>query len=309
MVYSAKSDDINTISQFTRRKDITITTVGTSTPVNYQVKLTITYEPEMQADFDDIRFNAKAGTYIDYWIESKTNSVTATVWVELPDAIADPGSVSIWMYYGNSGLSDGGNIGNTFIFGDDFEWDDAVTNHGYTVESGSHATSTNQSKSGSRSLYVGSGGSGGIKTSTNWITDNVILELDFYDTHPAGATSSVYAGILDGSNYNGVTADNTNANYYRLRYGVVAYVTSTVSRSIGWHNVKQIHTTNGDIDTYIDDVFVTTKTNVIPPAYIRFYAFDDWYADNLRIRKYIANEPTISYGTAQHQRRVPQFMN
>ena len=40
MVYSAKSDDSNTVSQFTRRMPIKITTNGTSTPTNYQQKLT-----------------------------------------------------------------------------------------------------------------------------------------------------------------------------------------------------------------------------------------------------------------------------
>ena len=122
MVFSALSDS-STVSQFTRKKSVTITTGGISTPVNYQQKLTITYEPEMQADFDDIRFNTKAGGYIDYWIESYTASTTATVWVELPDAIIDPGLDAIWMYYGNSGLSDGSIGTDTFEFFDDFSGD------------------------------------------------------------------------------------------------------------------------------------------------------------------------------------------
>ncbi|MCK4919255.1 MAG: DUF2341 domain-containing protein, partial [Candidatus Pacebacteria bacterium] len=99
-VYTAKSD-ISTDSQFTNRKLITITTTGTSTPVNYQVKVTVPYDSDMQTDFQDVRFNTTAGTYIDYWIESSTTSTTADIWLELPDAIADPGSDDIYMYYGN----------------------------------------------------------------------------------------------------------------------------------------------------------------------------------------------------------------
>lgn len=120
MVYLALSDDSSTESQFTRRKKITITTSGTSTPVGYQIKFTIDFESEMQADFEDIRFNTQAGEYIDYWVESYTASTTAIVWVELPDAITDPGSDYIWMYYGNISLSDGSDVGDTFVFGDDF---------------------------------------------------------------------------------------------------------------------------------------------------------------------------------------------
>ena len=131
MVYTALSDDISTLSQFTRRRAITITTGGTSTPVNYQVKLTITYESEMQADFDDLRFNTKAGTYIDYWIESYTALRSAIIWVELPDAITDPGSDYIWMYYGNTSLSDGGVGTDTFLShfdGDSTGWTEVDPN-------------------------------------------------------------------------------------------------------------------------------------------------------------------------------------
>ena len=43
-------------TSFSNRYPITITTTGTSTPANYQVLLNISYESEMQAEFDDIRF-------------------------------------------------------------------------------------------------------------------------------------------------------------------------------------------------------------------------------------------------------------
>ena len=121
MPYSAKSDDSGTINQFTRRKEVIITTGGTSTPADYQVKLTITYESEMQADFDDLRFNTLSGGYIDYWIESYTASTTATVWVELPDAITHPGNDSIYMFYGNTSLQSESNGTDTFVFFEGFE--------------------------------------------------------------------------------------------------------------------------------------------------------------------------------------------
>jgi len=123
VTYDAKSDSGGTVSEFTNAKYVVITTNGISTPINYQVKLTVPYEDEMQTSFQDIRFNTASGDYIDYWIESHTDSTTAIVWLELPDPITDPGTGTIYMYYGNAELSDGSNIGDTFIFGDDFSGD------------------------------------------------------------------------------------------------------------------------------------------------------------------------------------------
>lgn len=122
MVYSGKSASV-TVSQFTRKKILTETTNGTNVPTDYQSKLTITYESEMQSDFADIRFNTTSGVYIDYWIERYTASTSAIVWIKLPDAITDPGSYTILMYYGNAELSDGGIIKDTMIFGDEFNTD------------------------------------------------------------------------------------------------------------------------------------------------------------------------------------------
>ncbi|NOR85467.1 DUF2341 domain-containing protein, partial [archaeon] len=102
-------------TSFSNREQITITTNGTSTPADYQVKLNISYESEMQADFDDIRFTNASDSEIAYWIESKVDSNYANIWVNLSDAITDPGSDIIWMYYGNPGLSDGGVGTDTFV--------------------------------------------------------------------------------------------------------------------------------------------------------------------------------------------------
>lgn len=110
MTYSAKSDLSGTISQFTRRKGIIINS-GSSLP-SYQIKLTISYEPSMQTDFRDIRFNDISGNYCSYWIESKTNSSTATVWIKI-DLVT--GSNTAYMYYGNGSITSASDGNNTFI--------------------------------------------------------------------------------------------------------------------------------------------------------------------------------------------------
>ena len=132
--FYGKSDSGGNYSYFTNKTNVTISTNGTSTPINYPVKITIPYMSEMQVDFSDVRFNTQAGDYIDYWIESYTASTTADIWVELPDAIVDPGNVTISHLYGNSTLTSESNGTDTFsIFVDSSEGLDSWSSNGVTV--------------------------------------------------------------------------------------------------------------------------------------------------------------------------------
>lgn len=273
MVFSAKSDNSNTISQFTRRKPITITTGGTSTPVNYQVKLTITYESEMQADFDDIRFNTSDRDYIDYWIESYTAS-TATVWVELPDAITHPGSDTIMMYYGNSGLSDGGVGADTFI------------------------------------QYHGS-------ATANYHDTNIFLNNIVYESK-IKSTLVALAGVstaLPFGNYDSIYIKSSIYSSLRILTSKNNALFTEVSESPSWPvgiYVRLKITFNGsNIHGYVDDNEIASGiTTNLPNENMGLWltigsgnVTQDWSF----VRKYIANDPTLSYGTAQHQRRVPQI--
>ena len=110
MTYNAKSDIGGTISQFSRRKSIIINS-GSSLSA-FQIKLTISYESSMQTDFRDIRFNDASGNYCPYWIESKTDSSTATVWIKA-DLVT--GNNTAYIYYGNVSLTSGSDGSTTFI--------------------------------------------------------------------------------------------------------------------------------------------------------------------------------------------------
>ena len=62
--------------------------------------LNVSYDSDMQADFDDLRFtNSVEAIEMKYWIESKINSASAIVRVNIT------GQSSIYMYYGNAGAS------------------------------------------------------------------------------------------------------------------------------------------------------------------------------------------------------------
>lgn len=306
MVYSALSDDSSTVSQFTRRKEIIITTAGTSTPTDYQVKLTITFEPGMQADFDDIRFNTKAGAYIDYWIESYVASTSAIVWVKLPDAITDGNVDTTHMYYCNASLSDGGNIEDTFVFGDNFntldwvgKWQSADQGK-YTIVSNTlqmeNATLT--TRINSQASYSGP----------------IIIEASIKGTNSSGYTYLSFnetQGTWNSKDWARLAW--TNDEYYS-EIGDVSSNTATTPSLTTFYRFKYILPSSGDSTWNIYNDGVLDHTQSDTPTYrtalvgmiqqSENYGYVDW----IYIRKYIANEPTLSYGTAEHQRRTPQFI-
>ena len=91
--------------------------------LGYQVKLVdssgnslVTYENEMQTAFQDIRFCDEEDNQLSYWIESKTDSTSAEVWVKLASATA----TQIILNYGNEAATSVSSIENTMEFGDEF---------------------------------------------------------------------------------------------------------------------------------------------------------------------------------------------
>ena len=115
------------------RKKLTLLENNGDNLVNYQVKLDVNYgagvdtgysvfcSSHCKTDFGDIRFTADDGvTELDYWIEEKTDSDDASIWVEIP-AIPASSTVDIYIYYGNAAVSTTGSGADTFPIFDDFD--------------------------------------------------------------------------------------------------------------------------------------------------------------------------------------------
>jgi hypothetical protein len=74
------------------------------------------YDTDMQPDFDDIRFyDATAGLEVPYWIESRTDGGSATVYIKT--LIHN----DIYMYYGNPSATSSSDPDSVFEFYDDFQ--------------------------------------------------------------------------------------------------------------------------------------------------------------------------------------------
>ena len=108
-------------TSFLYRRNITINnTANSNTLTDFQVPINITYDSDMQSDFDDLRFaNLDGTTELSYWIENKSNSNWAYVWVKV-NAIQANSNTTIQMYYGNPTATSKSNISTTFLLGDDF---------------------------------------------------------------------------------------------------------------------------------------------------------------------------------------------
>ncbi|MCL3780809.1 DUF2341 domain-containing protein [Prolixibacteraceae bacterium JC049] len=92
-----------------------ITFQGNEAATNYQLELTVAYESNMQADFDDLRFYDTSNNSLSYWIEYYTASSSANVWVKIPSVSV--GENKIIMRYGDSNASSESNINNVMVSG------------------------------------------------------------------------------------------------------------------------------------------------------------------------------------------------
>ena len=114
------------------RKKITITG-ETGAGTDYQVKLLITATtggdfdlegnsanfPAAKNDGGDLRFSNDAqDTELSFWVESVVSGV-ATVWVKVGENLDT--NKDIYVYYGNSGATNGSDGEDTFILFDDFD--------------------------------------------------------------------------------------------------------------------------------------------------------------------------------------------
>jgi hypothetical protein len=106
-------------SSWDYKRPINITESSGSTLTNYSVLVYVNYTKDTnshaQTDFDDLRFaNQTENGELGYWIENKTDSNFAYVWVKVPSLTASS-NTTIYMYYGNSEASSKSNKDNVFI--------------------------------------------------------------------------------------------------------------------------------------------------------------------------------------------------
>lgn len=127
---------------WTKRERVRITNTSTSTITNAQVKMTVPYDSDMQANFQDLRFTDSSGTTsIPFWVEASTSVTSAIVWVKIPSLPASS-FADVFMYFGNPTATAASDGLSTFKFFDDFE-DNNITEYSGDTTLFANSTSFN----------------------------------------------------------------------------------------------------------------------------------------------------------------------
>ncbi len=311
-MYCALSDT-TTISHFTRRKKIHINSSIDGALTDFQIKLNITYISAMQIDFNDIRFSELNGNYIYHWLEIKTDSVTATIWIKTDVPVTD--GKDIYMYYGNTNLSANNDIDNTFLLGDDFQGSSIDTNKWDTQSSYPTVSNGCASFVDKKSIKNSIAFDFAQPAITMYCVDiNVMPSSNQSTMYMATYDRNLVVGAGGGIWYQegsydrympGVSYDWWNGTNRGARLGVTRHEFTTIQPS----NTRWVCTgvgqdfddTRYELNNYPD---CSTRHITILTGYTVCDVDVYWTA----VRKYTLNEPTISIGTEQHKRRTPQII-
>jgi len=294
-------------SDWIKKKAINISVSSGSTEQGFQVPMNITYDSDMQTDFDDIRFvNGSENTELDYWIEEKVDSSWAYVWVEIDQNITTT-PYTIYMYYGNSTVSNKSNGTATFLLFDDFEDGDYTNNPSWDVEAGTWSVATDRAI-GTYSLKQSDTTGGQTNTINNTLYNggDVTLEYDFqFD----GFSREVSQGAIryqDSDNLLRIATQDLTELYFSKKVGGIwthiNTTTSTYVSSDNWYhmNLSAFGSSAKAVisnATWAYELSNSTEPSDLSSGYISLATYEEvvWF-DNVRLRKYHDPMPTYSIG-------------
>jgi hypothetical protein len=291
------------------RKAITVTESSGATLTDYQVKINISYEPAMRADFGDLRFTNASDLPLDYWLESKVDGSSATVWVEVDDIAASTGTV-IYMYYGNATASSASDGDATFEFYDDFEdgdipdWSQYKSGTVTIADDGGNyvllKTANNDSHGGYCPFNNGDLSDFEAVFRTKRINEN-------------GGNQNRY-GIEDGS-FNGYGPRMADFNSLPSAFAIerrtgggganIASKNTSAYQWNTWMTVKfrkygstlefELYDSSGSLVESI------SAANSLYNSFDRFVVHGGWefYTDDIRVTKYVSPEPACSMGAEE----------
>jgi len=285
-----------------KRKLIAIVNNTASTLTNYQVQISITYDSDMQDDFEDLRFTSSNGTtLIDHWIETYTASTSAVVWIEVPSISAsDTGYV--FMYYGNGGASTASNGDNTFTFFDEFS--------GVAIDSGKWTETDSTGWSVTGGELKGTNTTGRL-TSVSTFSDGVVLQSKGrVVTHASNGytDSGFFLSTTDAFGYlniNGNDFYRNNGTFTGISSGPPTstnYLTRISTKSTTEVNLSVTNYSDG---TSYQNINVANTVSSEPIVIGRRYDNGNQgqtyeaYWDFFFVRVYATTEPSTSTGAEQ----------
>jgi hypothetical protein len=250
----------------------------------------------MQPDFDDLRFTSSDGTTeLSYWLESKTDSTTATIWVKIPSLAS--GDNTIYMYYANASAITASNGDNTFEFFDHFLGLSLNTDKwNFTNVSGSSSIGSSiatLSISGTSSSYYSM-----ISSNNLFVATNTIVEARIKLTS-SGRVKIGFQTVVDYFDIN----NNWGFEQWVPSFAALASGSGSTP-STSDYKIWKITCSDSFIRSYYDGILqinYANPANTSPSRiFIHNYYTGTFYCDWIRVRKYAATEPTSSFGTEQN---------
>jgi len=305
MVYTVNGE------QFTRRRKITFTNPPTIN--NYQCRINLdTCYTNMNSDFSDIRFTDLNGNVLYHSILEKTDGVSATVDVLIPNQES-----AILMYYGNPMVEDASDPENVYDFWDDFLGTTLDTTNKWSLAQGAVTVSDSNleltSTTGTRAvLYSQPTFSPGVIQEVRYKSaSSTQKNVHFNEFLNSGLTDGLIFYTYSISNFVSIKYEKSDSQYDTGDYDISSYGLSIID----YNRYAHIWTTSKCIAKVEDNTINTfTDTTYIPTTSlpVRIQEGNDGSGvakvDWILVRKYLATEPTPVIGREEHQRRVPQFM-
>jgi len=149
------------------------------------------------------------------------------------------------------------------IFSDDFEYDDSIENHGWTIDQGNPHTVIDPADASNRAVYLQSVANTGVQQFSRSFCElplqpGMEISIRFYDTGDNCNNCDVYTSVYFDNN-----SKYINVGWYNNQSSFAYYYDFTGSwqgeyhetyglRSIGWHTFTWRVEQNGGIDLLID---------------------------------------------------------
>jgi hypothetical protein len=245
-----------------KRKRVRVTNEDAVAYSSTTAKIAVTYDADMQADFEDLRFTANDGvTEIAHWTELYNASTNAVVWLAV-DTLAANESQDLYMYYSNGAATSSDSIDGVFIAGDDFEDTDISE---YSGDTGLFTVDGSFAFGGSNGLdttgFESSRADDGIKRTDQVVAQGEIIRYMQYVDLTAGSSdeSCTLFGVSTSTSKNnyGVCLELFGTDRITLAkdvestdtFGSVAVlVDASVTYTTGWYEVEVDWQTDNTID-------------------------------------------------------------
>ncbi len=305
-------------ASWTARKSLRFESDMSAGVATTALKVTIAYDSDMQADFDDLRFTAADGiTPLSYWIERVVPSTSAVAWVRVPSVPAS-GVVTVFMYYGNSGAATQSSGTSTFPVFDDFE-DNGITE--YSGDTSLFQTDTNPVYGGTYALEAqnqsGRTTDGIFRNDLLVSQGQVVRWMQYIDTTGSGDEACTLFGVQSpgtANNNYAVCLEQFGVDRIALAKNVVdndvsgtVLATRTVSYTTGWYEVEVDWQSTGRLDVALytaAGALVATTTATDTSYTTGGIGFTYWFQkgawDSYTARTRGVGRPTVYVGAEQY---------